>query len=514
MKNNPNPRKVGPAKSKTKALGLYPDGSQRQGKTRPRIVIATDTPKLQPSYTRYQQLSIARQLFAQSPVLGGAILSKAEWCAGPGSFTPLYVGESNSKWGDLAETWLMERYLPVCSVLGANQPFTKILELSSVALDVDGDTGLVLTKSTDGSPKVLLVPAHRIGDRESLTYFNNNTQQDNLVKTGPYKGKRIVDGVILAESGTPIAYRVLGSTEDKDVDLNISAINVLMDMEWADQLRGISKIIRSRYDWEDQDDIHEFIKRGLKFASSIGVKYKSASGTAEGTGMDPASYVGLIESTTKVPVDNIGITPILGGEGYMLNSTLGEDLETLKLENPSPNTDAFLQRLQAAAMFSIGWPIELLDCSRGGASVRLLQDLVRKTIQKRQSVLERRARTIILYGLATAISNGELPPNNEWTQWTFTRGNVLTVDGGNEAKADLENLKMGLDNYTNICAKKGLDFYQVLQQTKREGEELIAAADQMAKKTGKPFDFCFSLLRQSTPNGNTQSSELVNKEKI
>lgn len=472
---------------------LYP--KTRYGKTKPRFSYLADTAKTQTTYTREDQMGIARSLFATCPDLGGAILSKAEWSVGPSSYQPIYTG-TDSVWGDKAEEWLVNEFYPVCSVHGPNYPFTKILELSSIALDVDGDTGMFLTYTRDGLPKVGLLASHRIGQRIYTP--------DNLVTTGRYKGYRIFDGIIVNKVGYPIAARILADKEEDDIDIPFGAFSLLFDAEWCDQYRGISRIARSRYDWEDQDDINEFIKRNVKLASSIGLKYKSADGTAQSTGFNTA---GIDEDGTTVIQTGVDVTAINGGEIYFMNSLNGEDIETLKNENPSANTEAFMERIQARALYSIGWPSEIVSGAHkiGGASVRLIQDLVRKTITKRQNVLERRARTIVLYALAVAMDIGVLPKTKDFTNWNFTKGNLLTVDGGNEAKSDIENYKLGISTLSDLISKQGKDWYQVRNQTQKEVEDLIDRAQQISTSKNVPFAVAIELLRQASPNPTSLS---------
>ena len=144
---------------------LYPSNFTRPGKARPRYYYSpVDTKKAQTPWTRTEQIRLARSLFAQCLDLGGALLQKSQWVAGPGTFTPISISE-NSDWGEQAEDWLVNNFYPQCSINGPNYPFNKILELSSIALDVDGDTGMFLTKTRDGLPKVGMLPSHRIGQR-------------------------------------------------------------------------------------------------------------------------------------------------------------------------------------------------------------------------------------------------------------------------------------------------------------------------------------------------------------
>ncbi len=165
-----------------KAGGLYQSTNTSPRNHRPRYYTQVqDTPKAITQYDRTDSIRLARSLFTTCPDLGGALLSKTSWVVSPGSFTPIYTGE-NTAWGDAAETFLTEQFFPICSVLGTNYPFEKILSLSSLALDVDGDSGLFLTQTRTGFPQIGLIASHRIGQR---------TYAVTEVKEGRFQGYKI-----------------------------------------------------------------------------------------------------------------------------------------------------------------------------------------------------------------------------------------------------------------------------------------------------------------------------------
>lgn len=472
------------------AGGLYQDSKIRQTPRlwKPSYYVVSSTPDAVTQYDRIDQVKMARVAFSKMPDLGGAIIQKNQWVVSAGAFCPVYTG-TDTQWGEKAEKWLIETFYPMCSTMGPNYNFQTLLYLSSIALDVDGDTGLLLTSATTGFPQVGLIPSHRIGQRN---------QFETIVKGGSYDGYKIQDGVITNSNGRPIAYRILGEKIDgsQDVDISANDLQLLFEPEWSDQQRGISRIARSIADWEDQNDINDFLLRQVKLASSIGLKHKTEDGTGNGSGFD----VGVEEDVGTLK-SGVQVTPINGGEIYFMKAAVGEDIETLKNENPSPNTEAFIARIQKRAMYSIGWQQELLDPSKiGGASVRLIQDLTRKSISSRQSTIEKRAKLIVNYAIAKAIKLGYLPPNKEWFKWSFTKGAMLSCDFLNENKADIENLKIGSTTLANICSKNGNDWMAIRNQSQREVEDLITRAMAISTKTGRPYEECLVLLQQNTPN--------------
>lgn len=471
---------------------LYPTPSTvgNPSAYRQRLTVVGDTKNTQTAYDRYDQIRFARSLFSSMTDLGGALLSKAQWCVSTG-FSPVFTGE-DKEWGDRAEDWLLTKFYPVCNVLGNNFDFKTTLYLSSIAIDVDGDSGLLLTTTRSGFPQVQLIPSHRIGQR---------TSNDNIVHGGKFDGYAIYDGCIINDTGRCIGYRVLGDTADEDVDVSSSVLQLLYEPEWCDQSgHGISRIARSILDWTDIQDINEFTKRSIKLSSTVGLIHTTETGTPDIS----SGIVGIDEdnSSAEEAIDAPVLEKINGGEIYYMKAGVGEDLKPMMDERPSPNTQDFLDRIQRRALYSAGWPVELLDPSKlNGGAVRLIQDLARKSIASRQITLERRAKLIVNYAVAKAMNTGVLPQNNaDWYSWNFTKAGVIQVDLGNEAKADRESYKLGVSTLSDISSKKGQDWFELREQQYLETEDLLTRATALSKKYDITLDSALNLLSQRTPN--------------
>lgn len=474
------------------AGNLYPNPMYSPQSYRPRIyTVVTDTNKAVNRSDHYNMLRYGRNLFASLPDLGGAIMSKAGWCVGPSAYTPISLSK-NKAWAQEAERWLLDSFYPICNIQGNNFDFRTTLYLTSIALDVDGDNLMVLTTTRSGFPQIAIIPSHRIGNRYT---------PDGVLHDGSrYDGFTVYNGVVINDAGRPIAYRILADKEEDDYYIPAQSCQFLFEPEWSDQYRGISRIARPLTDFMDQQDIDEFLKRGVKLASSLGIVHTTESGTPDAS----ANLVGVDEDTA--PIAGVPSGPPLevldGGEIMYLKAGVGEKIESLKDERPSQNTAAFIERIQRRALFSCGWPIEMLDPSKiGGASVRLIQDLARKTIANRQVTLEKRARLIVNFAIAKAMNAGFIPNNEEdWYAWSFTRGSVISVDNGREADIDREGYKLGTTSLAEIASKKGLDWQELRNQSQKETEDLLDRAQAISKKYGISMDAALGLLSQRTPN--------------
>jgi Phage portal protein, lambda family len=471
------------------AASLYPSPRNNIRNYRPRYYFPSDTYKSNTPSDRYDQTRYGRELFASSATLGSAILAKNKWAIGHG-WQPSFTGK-NSKWGDEAEQWLREQWFPRCNVLGPNYDFRTTLYLTGVAIDVDGDSMMVFTYNRDGFPQIQLIPSHRIGQRDF----------GNVVKEGKYAGYPIYDGVVCNFNNYPIAYSVLGDNKDEDIFIPINKQQFLFEPEWGDQYRGISRVARPLFDILDLQDTDELEKRAIKLAAAIGIIHSTESGQADAStpliGAEEDIISGIVQPNAP-PVEQL-----YGGEIYYTKAGVGEDIKAFLSDRPSPNTQAFVERVQRGVMAAVGWPYELLNPSKiGGASVRLIQDIARQSIADRQQTLERRARAMVAYALSVAMEEGFISKNNDPDvfNWKFTKPAKLSVDNGNEASADRDGYKLGTNTLAEISSKKGEDWFELRNQTEIEVDDLLTRAQKLASKFNITLDNALNLLSQRSAN--------------
>jgi hypothetical protein len=480
------------------AASLYTTPRTYAGQVRPRFYHPQDTATAVNVSSRTSLMGYSRELFATMGNLGGAIVQKNDWAFTDG-WLPSFKGADQS-WGDIAETWLTDKFFNVCNVRGSNFNFNTTLYLLGCALDVDGEALIVLTSSRDGFPLIQIVAAHRIGQRRS---------QEKTVTVGRYKGAQIIDGVIVNGNGRPVAYRILGDTEDDDYDISAQSAMLLTEPSWSDQYRGIPRLARVVLDALDTQDIDYYLKRTVKIESSQGIFHTTIAGTPDTS----APLVGLEEDTAPfVAPANTGLVfeALQGGEILYGKAGAGEKLESFKTDRPHSNTEAFVNRIERRCLYGLGWPIELLDPSKvGGASVRLIQSLARKSIRSRQNTVERAARFIVAWAVSRAMASEFIPANYQdaWYNFDFTRPASITVDDGNESKADIEGLKIGTHTLSEVTAKEGKDWYEVREQTQKETEDLLTRAQDLSKRYTISFDKALELLSQRGPNPMPNSAQ-------
>ncbi len=478
---------------KPMAFGLYPSPQLKPNNYRPRYYTSVaDTHKNVNSGDHYEQLRYGRSMFATLPDLGGSIRSKASWAVGPNSFSPIFTGEDQA-WGDIAEKWLVNNFYGVCNIAGNNYDFRTTLYNTSIALDVDGDSLLVLAQNRDGFPLIQIIPSHRIANRDNA----------ETMKGGKFDGYTVINGVIINDLVRPIGYCILGDKPEDDYQISTANCQLLFEADWADQYRGISRIATPLTDLLDLNDIDDYIKLSIKRAVAFGVIHSKAGGQVD---TSDGSYVGAEEDSLQL-INNKPIEVVNGGETVILNAEFGEKMETFKYDMPAQTTQDYIERVRRGALFSVGWPIELLDPSKvGGASVRLIQDLARRSVASRQVTLEKRAKFIVNFAVTKAMNNSLIPQNNgDWWNWSFTKGAAICVDSGNEANSDREGYKLGSTSLQEISSKKGIDWQELRKQNQKEVEDLLDRAIDISKKKKVPFETALVLLQQNTPNASPVS---------
>jgi hypothetical protein len=488
------------------AAQMYPSLRTRPHLYRPRVQLRRDTKKNISASDRRDLVNTSRQLCSQVGNLGSAVIEKNFWAFGD-SWEPHYTG-ANERWGLEAETFLRDQFLPNCDFYGSRD-WNDLLFLMGVAWDRDGDDLMLLTEDQNGSgfPKVALISGARIG---------NGDNDIETVSGGPFDGSKIVDGIIFDETGRAVAVRVLGEDENKrnthqDYSIGFGGNGDLAyQPEWADQGRGVPLVARCSLDWCDIQDVDDFLKRGIKRASSVGLKVKNADGQAPQLGNEIITSEDTTDSSGAAAVNHY--EEVEGGEVYYLRADKGEEIEGLTYSNPHPNVEAFIQRIERRGLKSIGWSYELIYLGESGrAATRLVCKVGNQSIWRQQKLGMRRTWRAVRYALAKAQKHGFISRNTDkrdaYFSWAFGLPAPLSVDEGNDQAADRENLKLGSTNLAIIAAKSGYHWREIKRQRKAE---IITnardAADIESDTAGKvSFDRAFELLEQRAANPVSQS---------
>jgi hypothetical protein len=410
-------------------------------------------------------VSASNKLYWNFGVIAGAIEDKGMLCIGK-AWTPRFLGE-DKEWGKIAAEWLLGQWYPVAYVNGIS--FTDGLYLDSISLDRDGDSTTILTETDRGYPQLQQIPWHAIGSRNA----------EKVISSGPYRGLRQYNGVIQNEFDRPVAYVVLGETEEQDRTISARSVDFLIDPKVPGQLRGFPIFTSALMDLRDLTTTQGYIKQAVAAAASIGLIEHNDMGMA-----DPSDPAYALQDGPEACNPQLFSEELMGGMVRYFRAGSGAKLEQMDNTMPSESTNSLLERLIRNALLSAGMPPEFYWEPKGtGANVRLIAQKVNRTIQDRQQTLAVSAKRRISYAVAKAIKLGLIPPYKGKDQggmlkWDFSFPPVLTTDVGHAGNDAREAYRLGLRTMTEILAESGRNIEQHLDE--RAMEE-IAIRERMQK---------------------------------
>jgi hypothetical protein len=455
-----------------------------------------DTRDALPRGTWAQILSSGRFLFANVPIVRGALLEQAAYSF---PLVPQYTGKDKA-WGQEAERWLNDWH-KICNVKGP--PYTQHINsrIRMLAYKVDGDIGTVLTFGTSDFPLLQHIRAHRIGDRLA------NSQ---ILQTGRYKGKRMVNGVIANAVGRPIAFNILGDTEAEDRTISASDMFLTFRPDYSDQFRGISHLVASISDFGSIKRLREYEMRAQQLGASIGLIEKNETGSVDEAAMaitqptsseDPTGTAsGLITRTYEA------------GMTLYYKSQSGSGLEAFRNDRPSADASRFEDKIVTGALYGTEWDpnFALAIKEPGGAWARTILQKINRCIKANVWTEAQAQRREDGYAMAKAMKLGILgtPPDGNWFSWEYELGiPAITADSGNEENAKREAYKLGTCSLRDITTEKGRWWEDHRDQRELETRDLLQRAQNLRVDFPElTLSEALNLLEQRTPNGPSGSS--------
>jgi hypothetical protein len=431
-----------------------------------------DIDKLIPSHDRKTIASLSNRLFMNMGVPKACILQKADYAVGE-SWLPTYIGPDRDKGKPVAK-FLHELWYPQCDTRGGIFDWWKLLELSSVAIDRDGDIFWLLIKGEDGFPRIQLVPGHRCYNQGHKTTVDDG---------GPWQGFRIIDGIIYYRSGRPAAYRFNVGTDGNEVFADIPASDVihLFDATHCEQGRGLpafthalESLKMSLLSTEDERIRQQIISRLhlTIFNDTGGPDVDDVATTLEGSqGCPPQAF-----STKDFP----------GGIMY-LPAEGNQRVEQMRHDNPGPIWEAFQDRLNRDAILPV-WSYSVWKSTGQGTAERGEILKCRRFVTKRQGQLWYAARRAVSWAYSVFAAAGRVPLLQRPTAWDFSRPPRLSVDDGRESKMELTELVTGSRNLAEVLEARGITEDDFIEDRVRSvwmrKYKALAIAEELNKKHG------------------------------
>lgn len=442
-------------------------------------------------YDRRQLVSKSRYYIANLPLIQSSVEEIATYSS-QGGFNPVFNGK-DKEWGALAKDFLKKWYQSVD--LYGNDMATVLWQIS-LALDSDGDIGIQLSGVNENKyPIVNLIPSHRI------------TSEEEEIKTGPYKGSTIVDGVVY-QNNLPIAYNVQTQVSGSNsVEYVIGKSNMLLLAEprYPGQVRGYPSLSSCISSLSSYRNIVAYEEEAIKQAASLAfVERNEVGGVLPGEelfGMTSSfsQYDGSTQAIRYQYYDSPG-----GIIRYFSTADPNSGLEQVKSDRPGSNTAEFIKDHILRHIYNgLGWPLELSYNMSGlnSANTRAILAKIDRKLKHRQATLTRAVRRMVTYAIAKAIKSGYLPRNDEWFSWSFTLPKSPTIDLGREVRSDIDLLKISGTTLSNIIGKSGDEFESVIKQRVAE----LTLIKEECEKSGIPFELMYS----TSPNPSLGDAQRV-----
>jgi hypothetical protein len=395
-------------------------------------------------------MSRARDIYSNLGCVYNAINEQVEFSIGDG-WQAEFTGEDTafaataSVWLNNYHTWYLNRELKIAT--------KSVLR--------DGDILAVYTADDSGTPRVLWVPAHRIGSRDNGT-----------IEEGEYAGHVICNGVIKTKKGKTVAYNILGDADDGSEDQQVSAENsrLVFEQSYPDQTRGISAIAAGIPDLDAYKQIKEFellaIKHDAHWVAQLVVPPEEIDDVAGEYSDSPYATRQTVSGSRQVTRE-----VMQGGEIALWRTDRGGKLEMLSGNRPGPNTAAFLlDHCLKNAFQAMRYPVEIAyDLNSKGAGTKAAFAKAQRRIDEIQSAIIFPVwQDIIQYIVASAIAKGILPYSKDWYKWRPTYPRDAVLDAHRDIKVDIEMYNRGWTTGTQIASSHGLNWKENIEEKAKE----------------------------------------------
>jgi len=338
---------------------------------------------------------------------------------------------------------MREFWFPQCEVRGGMFDWWKILELSSVGIDVLGGQFIVMVVGPDGFPRLQMIPYHRC---ESENGYNGATK----VESGPYKGFRMVDGIIYYASGRVAAYNFNVGKDNEKAFKQVPASDVihLYDPRRSEQERGFPAFTHALESMKMALTSIEDERIRTSIISRLHLLIFNESGgpdVDEPTFDQPSTVDGQAQlATERFP----------GGVRYMMDGK--ERMEVVKHDNPGVTYESFQDRLFRDAIIGAEWSYNVWKGSGQGTDSRAEVVKCRRAVVRRYGILWHLAKRAIPWAYSVFQSQGRVPKLKAPFSWEFSRPPRLSVDDGREVKMELDQVRTGTMNLDEVLEARGI----------------------------------------------------------
>jgi hypothetical protein len=415
--------------------------------------------KLVGGWIRSDLAGKAERLYHNIGEVKGIVRDKATFSV-TGGFEP-QCRSLNRAWAKMAEEWFVQ-WAKVCDISNPRVDFWDHLWMTSVDIDVTGDTFYSLTYGVNRYPLIQAIRGWRVRDDGKGT---------------------TTDGVILSPTtGRPVAYMV-AINDTEFITLPAAGVWHCYDPEFPDQTRGLTSLASGVATLSDILDIRDYEKVAVKTQSAIAVVKKTTSGEAE-------AEVNFDEDQASTAGPKLTLEQFQSGEIPYLN--LDESIEAFNNNRPSPAWSGFMKHLLNSVYDGMDWAdLRGASESANGVGIRVVLAKLEKSVKRRQDIIAKFATRCWLHAISGAVITGQLPkPPTDWWAIDWSKPPRVSIDMGHDNKNDLEAVQAGLMTDQTYFAKRGQDYREQYQELATEEAERSALGierpEPQVKAPGQP----------------------------
>ncbi len=456
-------------------------------------------------------MTLGNWLYWNVSAVRGAVNEMAELAAR--NYIAQFEGEDQA-WGTQVENWLYE-HDKICDVRG--WPFNMATYRMNLVREtiVKGGMGTLLTQNDQGYPMIQVIPAHRIGSNPYMA-------ADSTVQGGPWDGARIIDGVILNDQGRPLAYRVMGENQTTNEYRDIPAKDMFLSFmpEAPEQVREISLLGASVFDWKDLKESRSFELLTQKLAASIGMTEHNEAGEADKTKKlinRTSDNYNTPTAGSETPIATTATETIDGISVHYFRAGSNSKLEAFQSDRPSANQQNFRDDVIREALCGMGWSFDFSynPTKAGGAQMRIVIDKINRKLDCLRDDLVKPAQTRIDgYRVAKVMDNPArtdkktvfFPFNVDWWRWSYQGPAELTADEKYSSDVDLQERRTGRKTLAKSAAQRGDYWKDIRSQRKLEADALFKDAEELATRYGVPIEVALARLEDTSSTSSLTTS--------
>lgn len=353
---------------------------------------------------------------------------------------------------------------------------------------VDGDIGVWIRKSQDGTPACLLVESHRIAS-------------DDL-----YRESEWYDGVKLNGDGVPSLYRIALGDGTRKMNISSTYFRLMRFGDRPSAYRGVSLLRRPSATVRDRKDILHYQKGKAKlnswlpfFITRYGSAKSMVSFKTPGAPKDGAPEdIGSIMATLR------------RGQIPVLDKTYDEDVKPWNMSGQDAQFQSFMDSLAREIATGLGTVTEFVwnpSMLANGTTQRTVLDIMSKRFRELQDAyIAQVGNDIVRQVVAHAVQAGHIrvpagvPLERVFVPASWQRPAELNIDRS-KAQQDREDILMGVTTLDQVCATRAGNWKAVRRQTELEVRDLLDRAKDIAGDYGIPVVTAIDMLSFRGPNG-------------